>query len=292
MATKLRQAGAEYHGPTDVHGFPIGTQDDHYDICMLIDLEEYYDEHGVYGFRPSRDVVEHPNGRGKVEKRVLQACLIQELRKFNLVVNVYRSRTGNKNYVMIRAPKLDEWAKKVWAPIKDCESDCRAHIPRAQPRVFAEKCVNVERDKRLRDMGVPATDQDNRRANDPDLQIHDVQVAMSWYDYWADKYKIKYRCREREKGFTNFYLPYEFNEKSLYENEGEHNMIYDAELVTLEDLELEIAKSGEMREVAGRLLQELRKQGKWWPPERRYGANYILNPERLSEKGKWATEGR
>ena len=64
MATKLRQAGAEYHGPTDVHGFPIGTQDDHYDICMLIDLEEYYDEHGVYGFRPSRDVVEVGGGAG------------------------------------------------------------------------------------------------------------------------------------------------------------------------------------------------------------------------------------
>ena len=34
-------------------------------------------------------------------------------RRFNLVVNVYRSRAGNKNYFLVRAPTLAEWAKKV-----------------------------------------------------------------------------------------------------------------------------------------------------------------------------------
>jgi len=42
--------------------------------------QEYYDEQGEFGFRPSQHTIEHPNGRGKVEKRVLQACLLQELR--------------------------------------------------------------------------------------------------------------------------------------------------------------------------------------------------------------------
>ena len=285
------QAGAKYHGPTDAFGFPIGTQDDHYDICFVIDLEEYYDEYGVYGFRPSRELVEHPNGRGKVERRVLQASLIQELRSFNMIVNVYRSRAGNKNYFMVRAPTLSEWAKKVWVPMKQGMSDCNAHIPRARPRVFMEKCINIDRDKRLRDMGIPMMDKDPRQAN-PDVEIHEVQVLMSWYDYWADKYKMKYVSREHEKGFNNFYLPYEFNDKSFYENEGEHNLVYDGALVTLEDLEDEIAHSGAARDVAGKILQELRKTGKWWPPEQRYGANYILNKERIEEKAKWETEGK
>jgi hypothetical protein len=30
-----------------------------------VDLEEYYDEYGDFGFRPNRDLIEHPNGRGK-----------------------------------------------------------------------------------------------------------------------------------------------------------------------------------------------------------------------------------
>ena len=115
---KKSVAGIQYHGPTDAFGFPIGTQDDSYDICMyvesnrrcgvalvllrctdgfcnacsiwhgksehqsgltcqclsVVDLEEYYDEYGDFGFRPNRDYVDHPNGRGKVEKRILQAC--------------------------------------------------------------------------------------------------------------------------------------------------------------------------------------------------------------------------
>ena len=90
-----------------------------------MDLEEYYDEYGDFGFRPHRDMIEHPNGRGKVEKRILQASLLQELRSFNLVVNVVRSRAGNKNYFLIRAPTLSEWAKKVWVPKAVGESDCR-----------------------------------------------------------------------------------------------------------------------------------------------------------------------
>jgi len=280
-----------YHGPTDAFGFPIGTLDDQYEICIVVNLEEYYDDQGDFGFRPSRETVEHPNGRGRVEKRVLQASLLQELRSFNLVVHVVRSRAGNKNYFLIRAPTLAEWAKKVWVPIKTGESDCRSHIPRARPRVFAEKCVNTDRDKRLRDMGIELTDKDARTA-DPDFAIHDVQVLMSWYDYWADKYKVKYLCREHEKGFRNFYLPFEFNEKNFYEHEAEHNLVYDGALVTLEELEAEIASSGEMRNVAGKILTQLRKDGKWWPPEKRYGANYILNPERIDEKAKWAIEGR
>jgi len=34
--------------------------------------------------------------------------------------------------------------------------------------------------------------------------------------------------------------------------------------VTIEDLEEEINKSGEMRNVAGKILTELRKAGKWY----------------------------
>jgi len=34
-------------------------------------------------------------------------------RLFNLVVNVVRCRTGTKNFFLIRAPTLAEWAKKV-----------------------------------------------------------------------------------------------------------------------------------------------------------------------------------
>jgi len=91
----------------------------------VVDLEEYYDEYGDFGFRPNRDLIDHPNGRGKVEKRILQASLLQEMRAFNLVVNVVRSRAGNKNYFLIRAPTLSEWAKKVWVPKAVGESDCR-----------------------------------------------------------------------------------------------------------------------------------------------------------------------
>ncbi len=28
------QAGTNYHGPVDSHGFPIGSADDSYDVCM------------------------------------------------------------------------------------------------------------------------------------------------------------------------------------------------------------------------------------------------------------------
>lgn len=174
----------------------------------------------------------------------------------------------------------------------DTCANVAAHIPRARPRIFGEKCINADRDKRLRDMGIPMVTTDARMAANPDAVIHEVQVLMGWYDYWADKYKIKYLCRQHEKGFKNFYLPYEFNEKSFYEGEGEHNLIYDGALVTLDDLEDEIEKAGAMRDVAGRMLTELRKAGKWWPPERRYGSTYILNPERIDEKAKWTTEGQ
>jgi len=167
-----------------------------------------------------------------------------------------------------------------------------AHIPRAKPRVFGEKCINADRDKRLRDMGIPLTSTDARLAANPEIVIHEVQVLMSWYDYWADKYKVKYLCREHEKGFKNFYLQYEFNEKSFYENEGEHNVIYDGALVTVDDLEDEIENARAMRDIAGKILMDLRKQGKWFPPERRFGTTYILNPERIEEKGKWATEAQ
>jgi len=34
-------------------------------------------------------------------------------RSLNLVVNVFRSRRGNTNFFLIRAPTLSEWAKKV-----------------------------------------------------------------------------------------------------------------------------------------------------------------------------------
>lgn len=55
-------------------------------LCSVVELQEYYDEHGEYGFRPSRETIEHPNGKGRVEKRVLQASLLHELRlPINLV---------------------------------------------------------------------------------------------------------------------------------------------------------------------------------------------------------------
>ena len=28
-----------YHGPTDAFGFPIGTLDDQYEFCIVVDLE-------------------------------------------------------------------------------------------------------------------------------------------------------------------------------------------------------------------------------------------------------------
>ena len=102
----------------------------------------------------------------------------------------------------------------------DTFANMAAHIPRARPRIFGEKCINTDRDKRLRDMGIPMVSTDARMTANPDAVIHEVQVLMGWYDYWADKYKIKYLCRQHEKGFKNFYLPYEFNEKSFYEGEG------------------------------------------------------------------------
>ena len=30
---------AMYHGPTDSFGFPIGTLDDQYEFCIVVDLE-------------------------------------------------------------------------------------------------------------------------------------------------------------------------------------------------------------------------------------------------------------
>ena len=43
-----------------------------------------------------------------------------------------------------------------------------------------------------------------------------------------------------------------------------HTQIYDGPLVTVEDLEEEIENLGEMRNVAGKILTELRKAGKWY----------------------------
>ena len=33
---------AKYHGPTDAFGFPIGTLDDQYEFCIVVDLEVLY----------------------------------------------------------------------------------------------------------------------------------------------------------------------------------------------------------------------------------------------------------
>ena len=72
------------------------------------------------------------NGRGPVDKRVLQASLIQvnsspkyivcvcdkycaqELRSMNLVVKVVKNRAGNMLFLLIRGPTLSEWALKVY----------------------------------------------------------------------------------------------------------------------------------------------------------------------------------
>ena len=63
--------------PTVLHTRPsLVLRCCHETVCY----QEYYDEQGEFGFRPSQHTIEHPNGRGKVEKRVLQACLLQELR--------------------------------------------------------------------------------------------------------------------------------------------------------------------------------------------------------------------
>ena len=58
---------------------------------------------------------------------------------------------------------------QVWVPKAIGESDCRTHIPRARPRVFLEKCINVERDPRLRDMGIPLFEKVGRRAESSTL---------------------------------------------------------------------------------------------------------------------------
>ena len=126
---------------------PIGSLDDDYELAVVIELEDYIglpsskplahigwnraqtvggshmhwaDEHGDYSFRPSTEEIDHPNGRGMVQKRVLQSCLLQELRALNLVVKVVRSRAGSHLYYLIRAPTHKEWAKKVWVPYEVC----------------------------------------------------------------------------------------------------------------------------------------------------------------------------
>jgi hypothetical protein len=56
-------------------------------------------------------------GRGCMSRRARLTCpaLRPACRSFNLVVNVVRSRAGNKNFFLVRAPTLAEWAKKVRA---------------------------------------------------------------------------------------------------------------------------------------------------------------------------------
>lgn len=43
-----------------------------------------------------REEVDHPNGSGKIERRVLQARLLQELRALNVIVKVVKSKSGDK----------------------------------------------------------------------------------------------------------------------------------------------------------------------------------------------------
>ncbi len=62
--------------------------------------------------------------------------------------------------------------------------------------------------------------------------------------------------------------------------------------VTVDDLEQEVEDLGEHRDIAGNLLSQMRKEGRWNPLRPAYAADYIINHERIEEKGKWSTEGK
>jgi hypothetical protein len=59
-------------------------------------------------------------------------------RSLNLVVNVFRSRRGNTNFFLIRAPTLSEWTKKFCFFLEEAASDCRVHIPGTRNRTFSQ----------------------------------------------------------------------------------------------------------------------------------------------------------
>ena len=62
--------------------------------------------------------------------------------------------------------------------------------------------------------------------------------------------------------------------------------------MTVDDLEQEVEDLGEYRDIAGNLLSQMRKEGRWNPLRPTYAADYIINHERIEEKGKWSTEGK
>jgi hypothetical protein len=63
-------------------------------------------------------------------------------------------------------------------------------------------------------------------------------------------------------------------------------------LVTVDDLEEEVEDLGEYRDIAGNLLSQIRKEGRWNPLRPTYAPDYIINHEHIEEKGKWSTEGK
>eukprot|EP00961_Rhodomonas_salina_P153853 2072293-Rhodomonas_salina.2 len=101
--TRVKVGGA-HRGPTDIDGLPIGSLDDQFDVAITVALEDYWDEKGDYAYRPSQDEMIHPNGRGRVQKRILQASLMQEMRALDLIVKVVKSRSNK--YMGFDSPNL------------------------------------------------------------------------------------------------------------------------------------------------------------------------------------------
>jgi hypothetical protein len=67
---------------------------------------------------------------------------------------------------------MHTYIAQVWVPKATGESDCRTHIPRARPRVFQEKCINVERDPLLRSLGIPLLEKVRKRKREKDIYIY------------------------------------------------------------------------------------------------------------------------
>eukprot|EP00292_Cryptomonas_paramecium_P002530 CAMPEP_0113674588 /NCGR_PEP_ID=MMETSP0038_2-20120614/7508_1 /TAXON_ID=2898 /ORGANISM="Cryptomonas paramecium" /LENGTH=1162 /DNA_ID=CAMNT_0000591197 /DNA_START=7 /DNA_END=3492 /DNA_ORIENTATION=+ /assembly_acc=CAM_ASM_000170 len=280
-------------GPRGNDGMVLGSVNDDFDIVIPFPLEDTENEYHEVAYRLSEQDIVHPNGRGAVEKRVLQASLIQELRAMNLIVKLVKNRAGNILFLLVRGPTLTEWAQKTWIPIEAAESDIEAHIPNARPRIFAEKAINCERDERLAKMRVPLIDTKAQETAMQGKKVHEVEVLMSFYDYWADKLKTKYLCRSYEVGFDNFYLPYEFNSKHLYCYEGEHNLAYEGPLVSVDELEKEM-ENGTYAAVATQIINGMKASGEYAeipPPGRRRKTHYVVDPNQLAPKAWWDFHG-
>eukprot|EP00960_Hanusia_phi_P068544 766872-Hanusia_phi.AAC.1 len=59
----------------------------------------------------------------------------------------------------------------------------------------------------------------------------------------------------------------------------------------MDDLEREISNNGTLRDIAEKLVTDYKKGGKWIDRSRRLDTEYLINPNKISPKGKWDFEG-